>query len=112
MSKVDLDRENRWYRELERLLLNKKIIDVKWEEWDDTEDYSGTGITFITDNGIKFFLSQDDEGNGPGALHWTSKDDDGILPVGVMAYDELLKHSEAEREKNNDYALDNMTSDE
>jgi len=86
-----LDRERTWYRELDRLLLNRKIIDVKWEEWDDSEDYFGTGITFLTDNGVKFFLSQDDEGNGPGALHWSSKTNHGILPVGVMAYNELLE---------------------
>ena len=82
--KVDLDLENSWYKKAQKLLLNKKIIDVKWCNWDD-EDYSTTGLVFTTNNDVSFFLSSDDKGNEPGALHWTSKDkidgrDYGVLP--------------------------------
>ena len=106
--KVDLDRENSWYKKAQKLLLNKKIIDVKWCNWDD-EDYSTTGLVFTTSNDITFFLSSDDEGNEPGALHWTSKDkidgrDYGVLPVGVMDASELIEYEEAVREQNRDYA--------
>ena len=53
--KVDLDRENSWYKKAQKLLLNKKIIDVKWCNWDD-EDYSTTGLVFTTNNDVSFFL--------------------------------------------------------
>lgn len=106
--KVDLDKENSWYKEAQDLLLNKKIVGVKWCNWDD-EDYSTTGLVFTTSNNVSFFLSSDDEGNNPGALHWTSKNkvngrNYGVLPVGVMDADELIEYEEAVREQNQDYA--------
>ena len=105
---VDLDRENSWYKEAQDLLLNKKIVDVKWCNWDDDE-HTLTGLVFTTSNDVSFFLSSDDEGNDPGALHWSSKDEingrkHGILPVGVMDCNELIEYEEAVREKNTDYA--------
>jgi len=107
-NKVDLDRENSWYKEAQDLLLNKKIVDVKWCNWDD-EEYSTTGLVFTTSNDVIFFLSSDDEGNDPGALHWSSRNKIngkkyGILPVGVMDASELIEYEEAVREKNTDYA--------
>ena len=95
-----IDLNESWYLQAEKLLLNKKIISVKWHRWDDEEflndeDYRGTGLVFITDDDTAFFLSSDDEGNDPGALHWSSaKEIDGrkygVLPVGVSDYEEHL----------------------
>ena len=89
-----IDLNESWYLMAEKLLLNKKIISVKWNRWDE-EEYSGTGLVFITDDDTAFFLSSDDEGNDPGALHWSSaKEIDGrkygVLPVGVSDYEEHL----------------------
>jgi hypothetical protein len=94
--KVDLDRENSWYKKAQELLLNTRIVDVKWSNWDD-EEHTTTGLVFTTSNDVTFFLSSDDEGNNPGALHWTSKNKingkkHGILPVGVMDIEEIARN--------------------
>jgi len=107
-QKVDLDRENSWYKKAQELLLNTRIVDVKWSNWDD-EEHTTTGLVFTTSNDVTFFLSSDDEGNEPGALHWTSKNKIdgrkyGVLPVGVMDANELIEYEEAVREQNQDYA--------
>tara|TARA_X000001382_G_C3027424_1_gene133618 strand:- start:106 stop:453 length:348 start_codon:yes stop_codon:yes gene_type:complete len=100
--KVDLDRENSWYKEAQDLLLNKKIVSVKWCNWDDDE-HTQTGLVFKTSDNVMFYLSSDDEGNNPGALHWSSNKkvngrNHGILPVGVMDCNELIKYR-MEKEK-------------
>ena len=86
-----LDMTKYWYEKADNLLLNRKIISVAWQTWDENELYEGTGLVFRTDNDVVFFLGQDDEGNGPGALHWVSQVPQGknkllsgVLPTGVM----------------------------
>ena len=97
-KKDDIDREKYWYKYAEEMLLNKKIISVVWQQWDPDDEDSQTGLVFETEDNVAFFLSSDDEGNDPGALHWSSikpigphKDTNGILPVGIMAYSKYLK---------------------
>jgi len=99
MSKIDLNLERNWYKEAEKLLLNQKITGVVWQNWDESESHYGTGLVFETENETVFFVSQDDEGNGPGALHWASHKGHGILPVGVMDHKELTHHEIDELDK-------------
>ena len=71
------------HKKAEELLKGQKILDVKWQEWDDG---CGTGVIFETKYNV-FFVGQDDEGNGPGGLHYIYKEVDkvesGVLPVNV-----------------------------
>ena len=57
-------------------LVNRKIVSVWWQEWDDVNDT--TGLVMLLDNGTTVWVQQDDEGNGPGALYlqWTTNADD------------------------------------
>jgi len=97
-----------WYKYAEDLLLNKKIVKVHWSDWSE-EEWTQTGLVFVTEDNTAFFLSSDDEGNNPGALHWTSstrktkdKTTHGIIPVGVMnnnAYYKALIDESIQKEK-------------
>ena len=76
-----------WHKKAEELLKGQKILDVRWQEWDPDDD-CGTGLIFETENNV-FFVGKDDEGNGPGALHYIYKEAEvakiagGVLPVNV-----------------------------
>jgi len=77
-----------WHKKAEELLKGQKILDVKWQEWDPDDRDCGSGLIFETENNV-FFVGQDDEGNGPGALHYIYKEAEtcnitgGVLPVNV-----------------------------
>ena len=76
----------RWYKEAQKLLEGQIIEKAQWQDWD---EHSGTGLVLYLNNNIVLFISQDDEGNGPGAIHWVHTKDQGnsgILPVGVEDY--------------------------
>lgn len=99
--KEKYDRTKMWYDAAARLLVGRTIETIGWEEFDD-EYNPTTGFCFVTDKGDAFFISQDDEGNGPGAIHvgFTEKRKDelkdmkhyiDILPVGVASTDEYRK---------------------
>lgn len=106
MNKLQLTKI--WYKYAEDLLLNKKIVKVHWSDWDE-EEWTQTGLVFVTEDNTAFFLSSDDEGNNPGALHWSSdekitenKTTHGIIPVGVMdknAYYKALIDESIQKEK-------------
>ena len=93
-----MQRTEGWHKKAFALLQGQKIEHVLWKKWD--EDNT-TGLVLVLDSGVAIFVSMDDEGNGPGALHWNTGreksmqvdigngesvfiEPDGILPVGVM----------------------------
>lgn len=76
-----------WHKKAEELLVGKTITAAEWVLWDCDDPDSGTGLRIETDDNV-FWLSQDDEGNGPGAMHYVYKDESkgnisGCLPVNV-----------------------------
>lgn len=96
--KEKYDRTKMWYKAAEKLLVGRTITSVGWEEFDD-EYNPTTGLCFMTDKGDAFYISQDDEGNGPGAIHVGFTEERrkelndmkhyiDILPVGVASTDE------------------------
>ena len=113
--KKTMQRTEGWHKKAFALLQGQKIEHVLWKKWD--EDNT-TGLVLVLDSGVAIFVSMDDEGNGPGALHWNTGrqksmevdigngesvfiEPDGILPVGVMETAEWReKEIEAEIEAN------------
>jgi hypothetical protein len=78
----DTEIDTYWVGVAKNLLLNKKIVDVRYmtiEESNDMGWYERTGA-FQTEDGLWFFPSRDDEGNGGGAL-FTSHEKESCLPV-------------------------------
>ena len=74
----------RWTKEAKRVLLNRKIVDVRYLTQEEVEEYewSKRPITFILDDGSWIVAQQDDEGNDGGVLWFAkSQDDQGVLPV-------------------------------
>jgi hypothetical protein len=113
--KQEMQRVEGWHKKAFALLQGQKIETILWKKWD--ED-STTGLVLILDSGTALFISEDDEGNGPGAIHWSTGrantlkvdmgnnetvmiEPHGILPVGVMETAEWRqKEMEAEIEAN------------
>ena len=113
--KKTMQRTEGWHKKAFALLQGQKIEHVLWKKWD--EDNT-TGLVLVLDSGVAIFVSMDDEGTGPGALHWNTGrqksmevdigngesvfiEPDGILPVGVMETAEWReKEIEAEIEAN------------
>ena len=92
--KEKYNRTKMWYDSATKLLVNRTIERVWWQEWDEEYPEEGTGLVFETDKGDAFFIGMDDEGNGPGALHVGMSDERreefkkaklcaSCLPVGV-----------------------------
>ena len=76
------DLEKGWNEVAQKLLLGKKIVNVRYlskEEMDDIGWYVRT-VSFQTEDGLWFFPSRDDEGNDGGAL-FTSDEKHSCLPV-------------------------------
>jgi hypothetical protein len=65
-----------------QLLLNKKIVNVRYMSEDEMEDmgWNVRSVAFQTEDGLWFFPSRDDEGNDGGAL-FTSDEKHSCLPV-------------------------------
>jgi len=98
----EYDRTKMWYDSAIELLKGRTITNVWWQEWDEEYPEEGTGLVFKTDKDDAFFVSSDDEGNGPGVLHvGTSKERKKelqkkrtyvtCLPVGVASNSEYIK---------------------
>jgi hypothetical protein len=71
-----------WNDEAKKLLLHKRIVNVRYmnkKEMNQMGWYERS-ILFLTHDGLWFFPSRDDEGNGGGAL-FTSDEKQGCLPV-------------------------------
>ena len=76
------DLEKGWNEVAQKLLLGKKIVNVRYmtkEEMAQMGWYVRT-VAFQTEDGLWFFPSRDDEGNDGGAL-FTSDDEHSCLPV-------------------------------
>ena len=73
---------DRWEQIARQLLLNKKIVDVRYLTKEEAEDlgWDERVVAFQKEDGLWFFPSRDDEGNGGGAL-FTSDDKESCLPV-------------------------------
>ena len=80
--KVSKDVEKYWDEVAKGLLLNKKIVNVRYLTNKEAEDlgWYERVVAFQTEDGLWFFPSRDDEGNGGGAL-FTSDEKDSCLPV-------------------------------
>jgi hypothetical protein len=76
------DVEKHWDKVAKGLLLNKKIVDVRYLTKEESENmgWYERVVAFQTEDGLWFFPSRDDEGNGGGAL-FTSDDKESCLPV-------------------------------
>ena len=78
-------RMDNWIKKAESVLLNRKIVNVRYM---DDDEMKAVGFTFhrplvlqLDDNTI-FYPSRDDEGNDGGAIHYQKENDDqSILPV-------------------------------
>ena len=100
--KEKYNRTKMWYDAAKELLEGRTIEAVWWQEWDEEYPDEGTGLVFATDKYDVFFVGQDDEGNGPGALHIATsierekelkkkKANVGCLPVGVESNKSYIK---------------------
>ena len=72
-----------WQSIAGQLLTGRKIISVRYMLEDEAEESLGwdrCGLVIELDNGLELIPSQDDEGNGPGAL-FTNHKDHNTLPV-------------------------------
>lgn len=73
---------DRWEQIARQLLLNKKIVNVRYMSENEMEDmgWNVRSVAFQTEDGLWFFPSRDDEGNDGGAL-FTSDEKHSCLPV-------------------------------
>jgi hypothetical protein len=71
-----------WIDEAKKQLLNRKIVDVRYLTIEEMEDlgWHERCVVMILDNGNMIYPSQDDEGNGAGAL-FTCDPNQPTLPV-------------------------------
>ena len=78
--KNDKERDAYWNKKAESVLLNRKIIAVRYltKEEADEIGWHSRPISFELDNGTYCICSMDDEGNNGGALFYNK---DGVLPV-------------------------------
>ena len=85
-KKVDLSdpvqREAYWINEASKQLLGRKIVKVRYMHQTEMDElgWDSRPVVFQLDDGNVIFPSQDDEGNGPGAL-FTNNDKCPTLPV-------------------------------
>ena len=74
---------NRWNKQAKKVLLGKKIIQVKYVDTEEAEKYmwGSRPISFTLDDGTRLIVMRDDEGNDGGALCYLNSDVDDVLPV-------------------------------
>jgi hypothetical protein len=79
---IDKDIEEYWLDQAKKLLLHKRIVNVRYLTAAEADDmgWDERTVAFQTQDGLWFFPSRDDEGNGGGAL-FTSDEKQGCLPV-------------------------------
>ena len=74
---------NRWNKQAKKVLLGKKIIQVKYVDTEEAEKYMWhvRPISITLDDGTRLIVMRDDEGNDGGALCYLNSDVDDVLPV-------------------------------
>ena len=74
---------NRWNSQAKKILLGKKIIQVKYVDTKEAKSYmwNNRPVSFTLDDGTRLMVQMDDEGNDGGALWYGTKDGDDILHV-------------------------------
>jgi hypothetical protein len=73
---------NRWEAVAKKLLLNRKIVGVRYMTQGEADDHGWytRAVVIKLDNGVLIYPSADDEGNNAGAL-FTTDPDEQTLPV-------------------------------
>ena len=68
--------KQRWANYAQGHFVGKKIVSVRYltDEEQEGLGWDNSAIVFILDDGTVFFPSQDDEGNGAGAIFGQTKD--------------------------------------
>ena len=71
-----------WAEKAANVLLGRKIVRVRYVTEQEMRDlyWNQSGVVMELDNGTLVYPSQDDEGNGPGAL-FTSDENTPVIPV-------------------------------
>ena len=71
-----------WTKEVEKLLVGRKIVKVEWMANKEAEDcgWYSRPICLLLDNGVWIYPMRDDEGNDGGALA-TSAESMPVIPV-------------------------------
>ena len=79
--KKDLTKQ--WNKKAKKVLLGKKIVQVKYLGSEEAKDYmwNSRPISFTLDDGTRLIVMCDDEGNDGGALCYLNSDVDDVLPV-------------------------------
>ena len=74
---------NRWNKQAKKVLLGKKIVQVKYVDTKEANSYmwNNRPISFTLDDGTRLIVQMDDEGNDGGALWYANKDVEDVLPV-------------------------------
>ena len=74
--------QKKWLKDIKKLLVGKKIVDIDYltEKELDEIGWSRSAAVFTLNDGQIIYASQDDEGNGPGAI-FTSYEKLPIIPV-------------------------------
>ena len=74
---------DRWNKQAKKVLLGKKIVQVKYVDSEEAEKYMWhkRPISFTLDDNTRLIVMQDDEGNDGGALGVTKDNKFDVLPV-------------------------------
>jgi len=83
-QKQQSDKENYWVEKAQSVLLNRKIIEVRYLTEKEMEmlGWYKRAVVFLLDDGTIVYPSKDDEGNNAGALFYQKEEDPGfVLPV-------------------------------
>ena len=72
-----------WNKQAEKVLLGKKIVQVKYMDSEEANKYMwhSRPVSFTLDDGTRLVVMRDDEGNDGGALCYLNDDIDDVLPV-------------------------------
>lgn len=73
----------KWSKTAKDTLVNKTIIDARYLTPKEAEDmgWFNSGVLIWLNDGTEILVSQDDEGNGPGALMIFSDNKHSLLPT-------------------------------
>ena len=79
-----MNTEKHWNNVARTLLLNKKIVNVRYMTTEEAENigWDKRSVVFVLDDGSMCFISMDDEGNNGGSLFYQNQDiNSGVLPT-------------------------------